>query len=92
MKFDRLKLHLDFLLDFCCIIYFSFKVSHLSSDSFCFYCEILIELIHLSYPFNAWCLLKGHTYLNESAAQNSRIFLSMYDLLVDTRRYGVNPF
>ena len=30
--------------------------------------------------FKAWCLLKGHTYLNKPAAESCRFVLSMYDL------------
>ena len=36
-------------------------------------------------PFNAWCPLKGHTYLNKPVAFSLQVFLSMSDLLVETR-------
>ena len=35
--------------------------------------------------FSAWYPLKGHTYINKPVAFRCRFFLSMYDLLVDTR-------
>ena len=40
-----------------------------------------------AYPFNAWFLLKNyHTYLNKPAAFIYKVWLSMYDFLVDISR------
>ena len=42
---------------------------------------------HMIFPFSAWCLLKGHTYLIKRASAAG--LLNMCELLVDTRHLGV---
>ena len=66
-----------------------------SSRRHCFYFHVsLFHLFFIFYfllilfLFDDWCLLNGHSYINKPAA----VCLSMYDLLVDTRRQRVKLY
>ena len=57
-------------------------------------CSLAVSYIHLTQYmcllrklFNAWCPLKGKTYLKKSAAESCK-----YDLSVDTICYLIHPF
>ena len=62
---------------------FYMKTNVLQDFHICISVPLSISWKTIKKTLDDWCPLKGHAYLNK--AFNCRVYLSMFDLLVDNR-------